>query len=73
MKTFALTSTVVVHTPSVFRLCKDNWVFPENRKWVKDVMGAYNISNKIIVGLMTGKIPVRFEDDSVVFECQDVS
>lgn len=66
--TFQLASTEIAHTPSIFRLCKENWAFPTHRKWIKTVLGSYNLAPQVIVGLMNGKIPVSFEGDAVVFE-----
>jgi hypothetical protein len=73
MKTFSLGSTQFVYTPGIFKMCLNQWNLPQNRRWVRSVLAAWNISNPVITGLMTGKIPYRIENDSVVFECESVS
>jgi hypothetical protein len=68
MAVYRLTSAPMVFTPSVFRLCLENWAFPVHRGWVREVLGAYGLSPDCIVGLMSGAVPVRFEGGDVVFE-----
>ena len=68
LKTYRLTSNKLVYTPNIFKFCKENWAFPDQKEHVFNILKSYNLTKQCITDLMDGKVAVKYVADTVVFE-----
>jgi|LakMenEpi03Aug12_release.lakeMendotaPanAssembly.Ray.scaffolds.fasta_scaffold703396_2 hypothetical protein len=65
---FTLQSNPMVHTPGLLKWAMDGYRSRKGRKNLREVFKSYNLSDKCVNDLLSGKIPYEVIEETVVFE-----
>ena len=68
IRTFNLQSNAMVHTPGLLKWAMDGYRSRRGRKNLREVFKAYNLSDKCVNDLLSGKTPHEVVGDCVRFE-----
>ncbi len=74
MKKITLTSHPLVHTPGMLRYAEAGYQTSKGRgrtPFINIFAEGYGLDRKVVVGLLSGKIPYRVEGDTVVLEVKE--
>lgn len=73
MKTYRLTSVPLVNTPGLLAYAAHGYKTSRGRgrtPFINIFAQGYNLDRKVVVGLLSGKIPHEVEGDTVVFSVE---
>ncbi len=73
MKTYRLTSVPLVHTPGLFAYAMQGYRTSKGKgrtPFINIFAEGYSLDRKVVIGLLSGKIPHKVEGDAVVFSVE---
>lgn len=68
IRTFNLQSNAMVHTPGLLQSAINGYQFEKDREYFRNIFKCYNLSDKCVNDLLSGKITHEVVGDCVRFE-----